>query len=94
MVCFSDFDIKIMKISIQTLVHVLSNVSHFIDKPESKFLVNHLDCRYSILTSGDGVQMSVSSFGTTIVTQSLPEMVIFLVKTVSILNLWWWILEG
>ena len=47
-----------------------------------------------ILTSGDGVQMSVSSFGTTFVKQSLPEMVIFPIKTAPILHLWWWILEG
>ena len=47
-----------------------------------------------ILTSGDGVQMSVSLFGTTFVKQSLPEMVIFMVKTAPIIHLWWWILGG
>jgi len=45
-----------------------------------------------ILTSEDGVQMSVSLFGTTFVKQSLPEMVIFIIKTAPITHLWWWIL--
>ena len=34
-----------------------------------------------ILKSGDGVQMSVLSFGTTLLKHSLPEMVIFPNKT-------------
>jgi len=45
-----------------------------------------------ILTFGDRVQMSVSSFGTAFVKQYMPEMVIFPVKTAPILHLWCWIL--
>ena len=41
----------------------------------------HLWRRRVILTSGDGVQMSVLSFGTTLLKHSLPEMVIFPNKT-------------
>ena len=49
---------------------------------------------WGILTFGDCVQMSVSSFGTAFVKQSMPEMVIFPVKTAPILYLWCWILGG
>ena len=42
----------------------------------------------------NNVQMSVSSFGTRFVKQSLLEMVIFPVKTAPILHLWLWILGG
>ena len=46
-----------------------------------------------ILKSGDGVQMSVSSYGTTFKKQSLAEMVIFPTKTAPMLHFWWGSLE-
>ena len=47
-----------------------------------------------ILTPGDDVQMSVSLLETYFVKQTLPEMVIFPIKTAPVLHLWWWILGG
>ena len=46
------------------------------------------------MTPGDGVQMSVSSLGTTFVKQSLPKMVICRIQTAYVLHLCWWILGG